>query len=217
MIITIDGPAGAGKSSAARALAVRLGFRFLDTGAMYRAVTFAAIQAGIRLTDAAAFESLARDIDLEVTDDQVLLDGHEVTDVIRTFDITCATRYAADHPGVRARLVELQRQAVESQDMVTEGRDQGTVVFPTAEVKVFLTASEQVRAKRRHQDLLARGENLSIEEVLEKQQARDYRDTHRKVGRLVPAADAIELLTDGMSPGEVVDRLQEIVQAQRNS
>ncbi|MGI9457593.1 MAG: (d)CMP kinase [Aeoliella sp.] len=215
MIVTIDGPAGAGKSSAARALARQLGFRFLDTGAMYRAVTFVAIKAGVPLEDADALETVARDLELEITDDRVLVADEDVTEAIRAFDITTATRYAADHPGVRARLVDLQREAARGQDVVTEGRDQGTVVFPDAECKIFLTASERVRAERRYQDLLQRGETLSFDEVLEKQQARDHRDTNREVGALIRARDAVDLNTDGMSPEEVVDRLYEIVQAKR--
>lgn len=211
MIVTIDGPAGAGKSSAARALAERLGFRFLDTGAMYRAVTHAAIEQGISLTDESALEKVASELDIALTDHRVLVNGRDVTDAIRTFDITTVTKHAADNPGVRSRLVELQRQAAEARDIVTEGRDQGTVVFPNAECKIFLTASERVRAERRYQDLTARGENMTFDEVLAKQQLRDEGDVIRKVGGLVKARDAVELTTDGMSPEEVVDRLHEIV------
>lgn len=211
MIVTIDGPAGAGKSSAARSLAERLGFRFLDTGAMYRAVTHAAIEQQIPLTDTSALEAVARGLDIELTDHRVLVNGKDVTDQIRTFEITTVTKHAADHPGVRDRLVELQRQAAESQDIVTEGRDQGTVAFPDAECKIFLTASERVRAERRHQDLTARGETLTLDEVLAKQHARDEGDVARKVGGLIKADDAVELSTDGMSPDEVVDRLHAIV------
>lgn len=211
MIVTIDGPAGAGKSSAARALARRLGFHFLDTGAMYRAVTYAALERGVSLEDAAALDSVTRDIDIRLTDDAVLVDGQEVTQKIRTFAITSATRYAADHPGVRARLVELQRAAAAGQNVVTEGRDQGSVVFPDAECKIFLTASERVRAERRYTDLHARGEAVSLDEVLENQRVRDHRDATREVGALIKADDAMELNTDGMAPEEVVDRLYEMV------
>lgn len=215
MIVTIDGPAGAGKSSAARQLAKRLGFHFLDTGAMYRAVVYTAIERGIDLTDADALEQVASSIDIQLTDDSVLVDGQDVTRAIRTQAITTATRYAADHPGIRARLVELQRAAAEGQDFVTEGRDQGSIVFPNAECKVFLTASERVRAERRYHDLISRGEDLTFDEVLEKQQQRDERDATRPVGALIQADDAVVLVTDGMSAEEVVDRLHEIVMQHR--
>ncbi|WP_425400864.1 (d)CMP kinase [Aeoliella sp.] len=215
MIVTIDGPAGAGKSSAARQLAKRLGFHFLDTGAMYRAVVYTAIERGIDLTDADALEQVAASIDIQLTDDSVLVDGQDVTRAIRTQAITTATRYAADHPGIRARLVELQRAAAEGQDFVTEGRDQGSIVFPNAECKVFLTASERVRAERRYHDLISRGEDLTFDDVLEKQQQRDERDATRPVGALIQADDAVVLVTDGMSAEEVVDRLHDIVMQHR--
>jgi len=179
---------------------------------MYRAVTHAAMKQGVALTDSDALEAVARGLDIVLTDSRVLVNGKDVTDEIRSFEITTVTKHAADHPGVRDRLVELQRQAADSQDIVTEGRDQGTVVFPHAECKIFLTASERVRAERRHQDLAARGEKLSLDEVLAKQHARDEGDISRKVGGLVKAADAVELSTDGMSPDEVVDRLHTIVE-----
>ncbi len=211
MIVTIDGPAGAGKSSVARALARRLGFRFLDTGAMYRAVALAAVKRALPWEEPAALAQLANEINMLVTEDHVLLDGQDVTTAIRTVEITQVTHYAADNPGVRARLVALQRQAAGQGDFVTEGRDQGTVVFPQAEVKIFLTASPGERARRRLQDLQARGEARSLEEVLAQQNVRDARDASRSVGPLVPAVDAIEVITDGLSPEQVVDRLEAVV------
>jgi cytidylate kinase len=211
MIVTIDGPAGAGKSSAARGLARRLGFRFLDTGAMYRAVTLAAREQGVDLADAQQLANLAGRIHVELNGDRVLLDGRDVTQAIRKFDITAATHYAADNPGVRAQLVVWQRAAAAGADVVTEGRDQGTVVFPDAEVKIFLTADERERAERRHRDLVARGENIPFDEVLTNQQLRDKRDATRSVGALVKARDAIVVSTDGMAPDDVVDRLEQIV------
>ncbi len=213
MIITIDGPAGAGKSSAARTLATRLGFRFLDTGAMYRAVALAALDRNLGWDDPEALAQLAAELSIEVSEEQVLLDGCDVTDQIRTFEITSLTHYAADNPGVRHVLVELQRRAVAGLDVVTEGRDQGTVVFPQAECKVFLTASDEQRAQRRFEDLVARGEKVTFEEVLAKQQRRDMRDRSREVGPLVQAADATEVVTDGMSPKEVVDALEALAQS----
>lgn len=212
MIVTIDGPAGAGKSSAARELARRLGFRFLDTGSMYRAVTWAALQAGVPLDDDDALEAVARQIEIVLKEDRVFVDGQDVTTAIRTFEITSSTRFAADHPGVRAHLVQLQRQTAQGGDFVAEGRDQGTDVFPDAECKFYLTASDELRAQRRFQDLLQRGEQVTFEEVFAKQQDRDLRDATRHVGSLRKADDAIEVVTDGLSAEEVVDRLLQFVQ-----
>jgi cytidylate kinase len=215
MIVTIDGPAGAGKSSAARGLARRLGFRFLDTGAMYRAVTLAAKERGLNLADPEQLNELVRKIRVELAGDRVLLDGRDVTDAIRKFDIAAATHYAADNPVVRAQLVLWQRAAAEGADVVTEGRDQGTVVFPHAECKIFLTADEQERARRRHRDLQERGEDIPFGEVLANQQLRDQRDASRPVGALVKADDAIEVFTDGLSQDEVIARLERIVRSKQ--
>lgn len=215
MVVTIDGPAGAGKSSAARELAHRLGFRFLDTGSMYRAVTLAAIEAGVDLADSEALQRVASEIDLTLQGDRVLLGGRDVTRKIRTLEITTATRHAADCPEVRRRLVDQQRKLADGVDVVTEGRDQSTVVFPDAECKVFLTASEGVRAERRYLDLVARGEHVTRDEVLSKQQVRDAGDSSRAVGALVKADDAIEFSTDGLTREQVVDRLMELVTERR--
>jgi CMP/dCMP kinase len=215
MIVTIDGPAGAGKSSAARSLARRLGFRFLDTGAMYRAVTLAARQRQIELADADAVAELARHLRVELPADRVLIDGQDVTEAIRKFDITTAIHHAADNPGVRAQLVLWQRAAAEGDNVVTEGRDQGTVVFPQAECKIFLVADENERARRRFEDLAARGENVSFEEVLANQRLRDQRDASRSVGALRKADDAVEVSTDGLSPQDVVEKLEAIVRARQ--
>lgn len=217
MIVVIDGPAGAGKSSAARALARRLGFRFLDTGAMYRAVVLSALRQNIELADAAALAAVARTLQIELTGDRVLLSGEDVTSAIRTADITALTHYAADNPAVREHLVKLQRLAAGQHNVVSEGRDQGTVVFPQAECKFFVTASPAERARRRMQDLEARGERLGFDEVLAAQELRDTRDRTRAVGPLIPAADALEILTDGLSPEEVVARLESIVRAKMAS
>jgi cytidylate kinase len=215
MIVTIDGPAGAGKSSAARGLARRLGFRFLDTGAMYRAVTLAARERGLDLADSVKLADLVRQVRVELAGDRVLLDGRDVTDAIRRFEIAAATQYAADNPAVRSQLVLWQRSAATGADVVTEGRDQGTVVFPHAECKIFLTADEVERARRRHGDLLARGEDIPFDEVLANQRMRDQRDASRAVGALVKADDAIEFSTDGLSPDEVITRLEEIVRSKQ--
>lgn len=211
MIVAIDGPAGAGKSSAARSLAKRLGFRFLDTGAMYRAVALAAVRRSLDWEDPEALADLARQLQIEVGDDRVFLDGEDVTEAIRTLAITTVTHYAANNADVREHLVWLQRRAAGNDNIVTEGRDQGTVVFPRAECKIFLTASPAERARRRLQDLQRRGEKLTFEEVLAKQNERDERDITREVGPLMPSRDAIEVRTDGLDANQVVDRLEALV------
>lgn len=211
MIITIDGPAGAGKSLAARRLAKRLGYRFLDTGAMYRAVTLAALRQGIDWRDTGALAKIAATIDIQLTDDQVHLDGEDVTKAIRTFEVTSLTQHAADNLAVRKRLTELQQAFAREKDIVTEGRDQATEVFPEAECKIFLTASDEVRAQRRYEDLRKRGEQVTYAEVLEKQVQRDSRDLERECGGLRKAPDSIEFNTDGLSAEEVVDRLESLV------
>lgn len=215
MIVTIDGPAGAGKSCAAKTLADRLGFRFLDTGAMYRSVTLAAMEQGTDLQDSEALARIAGEIDLKLDGQQVWIGDRDITSDIRTFEITTQTHHAASCPEVRAQLVDWQRRLADHHNVVTEGRDQSTVVFPNAECKIFLTASEEVRAERRYLDLVGRGEAVTREEVLAKQQERDERDCSRAVGPLKKATDAIEVSTDGLSPSEVVDRLLQLVEARR--
>ena len=210
MIITIDGPAGAGKSTVARALARRLGFRFLDTGAMYRAVALAALRRGLDWDAPDDLARLARKLDIRTLAQRILLDGEDVTEAVRTSDVTAVTRYAADNPRVREFLVELQRKLAGDDDVVTEGRDQGTVAFPRAECKIFLTASPAERARRRLLDLQSQGEPVTLEQVLAAQERRDREDATRAVGPLAPAADAVTVCTDGMTLEEVVERLEKI-------
>jgi CMP/dCMP kinase len=211
MIITIDGPAGAGKSSVARALARRLGFRFLDTGAMYRAVALAGMRRGIDWDWPAELARIAREVEIRVDGERICLDGEDVSEAIRTTDVTAVTRYAADNPQVREHLVALQRAVAGQQNIVTEGRDQGTVVFPQAECKIFLTASAQERARRRLGDLQSQGEPATFEQVLAAQERRDREDATRAVGPLLPAADAVQVCTDGMTLEQVVARLESLV------
>ena len=211
MIVTIDGPAGAGKSSVARALAGRLGFRFLDTGAMYRAVALAAMERRVAWSASDELAALSRQISLQFDGDRLLLDGRDVSDEIRDPSVAGVIHHVADHVGVREHLVELQRREAERGDLVTEGRDQGTVVFPAAECKVFLTATPEERARRRVAQDLAGGRIVQFDEVLQQIRERDRRDETRPVGRLVPAADAVHVLTDGLTQEQVVDRLQQLV------
>jgi CMP/dCMP kinase len=213
MIVAIDGPAGAGKSTVAKALARRLGFFHLDTGAMYRAVALAGLQQGVDWERPEQLAELARGLDLRMNGEDIYLDGRDVTAAVRTQEVTAATRYAASNPAVRSHLVLLQRAVAEGKDVVSEGRDQGTVVFPAARCKIFLTASPRERARRRLADLEQQGETASLDQILAEQQRRDEEDAARAVGPLRRAEDAIEVLTDGLTQDEVVARLEALVQS----
>ena len=210
MIITIDGPAGAGKSSAAKMLANRLGFQFLDTGAMYRAVTWAALQRNLLLSDQAALGELAAQLQIAFLGDTVLVNGRDVTEAIRTPAVTCKVVSIADTPSVRARLVRLQREIAKHGNYVCEGRDQGSVVFPQAICKFYLTASCHERAVRRVAQLRKAGQEAVLEEIIEQQDRRDQQDYNRPVGKLIKAEGAIEINTDHKTIGEVVDELETI-------
>jgi len=211
MIITIDGPAGSGKSTVAKALAWRLGFQYLDTGAMYRAVALAGMRQGIDWDRPELLAELCRKLHIRVVGPRIFLDDEDVTDEVRSSAVTAVTRYAANNPQVREQLVALQQSLAGQQNVVTEGRDQGTVAFPQAQCKFFVTATAEERARRRVIDLQQRGEQPIFEVVLADQQRRDQQDASRAVGPLKPAADAVEILTDGLTLDEVVDRLEQIV------
>jgi len=211
LIITLDGPAGAGKTSAARGLARRLGFRYLDTGAMYRVVTLAALEQGIDLNDEAAVAAVAASIEVRLEEDRVFSNGRDVTEAIRRTKVTLGSRPIAANAEVRRRLVELQREVARGGNLVTEGRDQGTVVFPDAECKFFVIADPAERARRRQAELRERGEQVSLETVLAQQEDRDRRDRQRAVGPLIPAADAIHVDTTRVPLEEVIDDLERIV------
>jgi len=201
MIVAIDGPAGAGKSSVARALAVRLGFRYLDTGAMYRALTWLALRRGIALDDVLALEVLARENPITFdAGDGVSIAGHDVTALIREPVIDSSVPIVARHADVREVMRERQRALAEQGDSVIEGRDIGVVVAPHADLKVWLIADPQVRAKRRH----AERDGISVDTLADEMRRRDERDaanTHR-------AEDAIEVDTTSLSLSEVIDRIE---------
>jgi len=206
-VVTIDGPAGAGKSTVARQLALRLGWRLLDTGAMYRAVTYAALRAGLDLSCEEAIEELVARLVVSLPPGRVLLGGEDVTESIRSVAVTRASGYIADSPSVRRRLMIWQRAFAEHEDVVAEGRDQGTLVFPDAFRKYYLTATDDERARRRVADHLARGEAVSFESVIEDQRARDCRDAARTIAPMKPATDATVVDSTGLSVADVVDRL----------
>jgi CMP/dCMP kinase len=205
MVIAIDGPAGAGKSTVARGVAAALGFTYLDSGAMYRSVALAALRAGTDLDDPAAMEELAGGIQVDLGDGRVGLDGRDVTREIRSPDVSAAASRVSVHPAVREAMVARQRALIANGDYVAEGRDIGTVVSPDAPLKVFLTASDAVRARRRAADT---GED--VDAVLAAQAARDERDRGREHGALRAASDSVEIDTTGLDVGEVVDRVVQL-------
>jgi CMP/dCMP kinase len=202
MLIAIDGPAGAGKSTVARGVARALGFTYLDSGAMYRSVALAALRSGTDLDDPAGLGELARGLEIEIGDGSVTLDGRDVTEEIRAPDVSAAASRVSVHAAVREAMVAQQRALIERGDYVAEGRDIGTVVSPEAPLKVFLTASDAVRARRRAADT---GEDVGA--VLAAQAARDARDRGREHGALQAASDSVEIDTTGLPVGEVVDRV----------
>lgn len=213
MIVTIDGPAGAGKSTVARALAQRLGFEFLDTGALYRMATLAALGAGAAPADARALESLLKSTRLDLRDGRALLDGRDVSGEIREPETTRKIQAYADSPVVRNAVTARTRELAEGRDVVAEGRDQGSVVFPDAQAKFFLTASPEVRARRRFEELAARGLASSFEEVLSDQRKRDREDASRAIGALLRPAGAIEVDSTDLELQDVVETMVRHVQA----
>jgi cytidylate kinase len=211
-VITIDGPAASGKSSVARLLAERLGASFLDTGAMYRAVTLAAIEVGVDMSDEEKLRGVldSRKFQFTVREGKmaVCIDGVDVTEQIRRQVVTANARYVASAAKLRQKLVEMQREfAAREKKIVTEGRDQGTVAFPDADVKFYLTADAAERAKRRQIELRAKGSSENLEQIQKAIEERDKSDEDRAVGPLRAAEDAIVVDTTDLSIGEVVEKL----------
>ncbi|MCW3054632.1 MAG: cytidylate kinase [Chthonomonadales bacterium] len=215
IIIAIDGPAGAGKSTVARQVAAALGYTYLDTGAMYRSVAWKALRSEADHTREEAMEEVARNLDIRFTPltsdglQQVFADDDEVTADIRTPEVSDLTSRISAFPAVRRIVVEQQRRMGETAErgVVLEGRDIGTVVFPNAHLKIFLTASPEERARRRVKDLRGRGIEADYAQTLADQIARDTRDTHRNDSPLAAALDAVALSTDGLTIPEVVERI----------
>ena len=219
-IVAIDGPAGAGKSTVTRRLAHKLDLLYLDTGAMYRAVTWLAMETGIAIDDEDAIASLITDVDLKLTSPNgadlptvVHVNGQEVTNAIRTPEVTANVSAIAAQAAVREKLVEMQQQWGEKGGLIAEGRDIGTNVFPNAELKIFLTASAAERARRRWQDLQNQGrDDIKIEQLERDIQQRDEKDSNRAIAPLKKADDAIELVTDNLSIDEVIQKIVDLYQ-----
>ena len=215
--IAIDGPSGAGKSTVSKAVAKKMGYIYVDTGAMYRAAALGCICGEIDINknpDKASEMVSYMDIDIKYSDDGsqlIFLDKENVTDFIRTPEVSIGASDISKIPEVRLKLVDIQRKLGETNNVIMDGRDIGTFVFPDADVKIFLTASPEERARRRHKELIEKGQDVTFEEVLEDMRYRDKNDSTRAFAPLVPAEDSIMLETDGMNFEESVSKVLEII------
>lgn len=214
--VAIDGPAGAGKSTIARAAAKELGFIYVDTGALYRSIGLNAIRKGVDLTDAKAIEASLAGLKVELSFDAqgaqiVLLNDKDVSSFIRTPEVSMSASKVSAVPAVRAFLLDLQRNMAKTQSVIMDGRDIGTVVLPNAEVKIFLTASPEIRAKRRFDELVEKGEDVKYEDVLADVIQRDYNDSHREIAPLKPAEDSKLADTSGLTLEESIQLIINII------
>lgn len=214
MNIAIDGPAGAGKSTIAKRLAKKLGFIYVDTGAMYRAMAYYFLQHNIDAKDEKAIAAACPDVDVTITyengEQQVLLNGENVNGVIRNEEVGNMASSTSGYPVVRKKLVELQRQLAKSADVIMDGRDIGTCVLPDAQVKIYLTASSATRAKRRYDELTEKGVSCDLAEIEKDIIDRDYRDMHRETSPLRQAEDAVLVDSSEMNIDEVVDAIYQV-------
>ena len=214
MNIAIDGPAGAGKSTIAKRLAKKLGFIYVDTGAMYRAMAYYFLQHNIDAKDEKAIAAACPDVDVTITyengEQQVLLNGENVNGVIRNEEVGNMASSTSVYPVVRKKLVELQRQLAKSSDFIMDGRDIGTCVLPDAQVKIYLTASSATRAKRRYDELTEKGVSCDLAEIEKDIIDRDYRDMHRETSPLRQAEDAVLVDSSEMNIDEVVDAIYQV-------
>ena len=214
--IAIDGPAGAGKSTIAKRLAAELGYHYVDTGAIYRTVAYFMDLLGVSPKDVDGVERYIDELTIEIEYDEegrqhMIMNGMDVTDDIRTQDISQKASLISAHAVVREVLLDMQRDIAKEYDVIMDGRDIGTVVLPKATVKIFLTASPEVRAKRRYDELIAKGQKAKLETILKEIQQRDYQDTHREIAPLKLARDSVKVDTSDMDIDQVVAHIREIV------
>ena len=218
IVIAIDGPIGAGKSTIAKLVAQRLGYLYVDTGAMYRAVALKALRFGMDIRDPILMENLAQATDIQLRSQsdgnlRVILDGEDVTEAIRTPEVSEASSVVSAHKGVREVLSMRQKEMAKPGGVVMEGRDIQTVIAPDAEIKIFLTATQEERARRRWLELRQKGIEVSYEQVLREIRERDERDSKRPIAPLKKAPDAIEIDTTEMTPDEVTDKIVKIAES----
>ena len=209
--IAIDGPAGAGKSTAAKLAAKELGFIYVDTGAMYRTIALYLLRSGTDIEEEAALQAALEDIDVRISYEQgvqhMILNGEDVSGLIRTPEVSDMASRSSARPAVRKKLLDLQRQLAAREDVLMDGRDIGTAILPEADLKIFLTASVAERARRRFLEMKEKGEECSEEEIRREIEERDYRDMHREISPLVQAEDAVLLDTSDMTLEQVVERI----------
>ncbi len=219
LIIAIDGPAGAGKSTLARRVALRLGAVYIDTGAMYRAVALWAMRSGIPLDDSHRLEALAKNASIEFIagDDRLLLNGEDVTEAIRTLEVASAASEVAAVAGVRRQMVEMQREIAANSSVVMEGRDIGTVVFPDADVKIFLDATSEIRAQRRAEELGEKKIPFDLDRLRQQIEERDARDRNRTASPLLQAQDATYLDSSKLTPIEAEEAILKIIRAKTSN
>ncbi|MBU3735394.1 MAG: (d)CMP kinase [Methylobacterium sp.] len=203
-VIAIDGPSASGKGTVAQRVAEKLGYHYLDSGALYRIVALAGLNAGIAWQDAAGLARLAASLDIRFDGGRIFLDGHDVSEAVRSEQMSRGASEVAVHPAVRSALFDLQRSFRKAPGLVADGRDMGSVVFPEAATKVFLTASAEVRAERRYKQLIAKGIDANLAEILQDLQSRDARDRQRPVAPLQQCADATLLDTDPLTIEQAV-------------
>lgn len=218
--VAIDGPAGAGKSTVARGAAKKLGYIYVDTGALYRTVALAATRNGV-LESAEKAEQMLKDITVDLAFDDagaqcVYLNGEDVSSLIRTPEISMAASNVSKIPAVRAFLLGLQRDIAAKNNVIMDGRDIATVVLPDAQVKIFLTASPECRAERRYKELLEKGENVKYDDVLADVNARDYQDSHREIAPLKPAEDSVIADTSGKSLPQSIEMIISVIKEKTN-
>ena len=214
--IAIDGPAGAGKSTIAKRLAKELGYYYVDTGAIYRTVAYFLDLLGVSPKDVDGVERYIDELTINIEYDEdgkqhMLMNGMDVTDEIRTQDISQKASLVSAHAIVREMLLDMQRDVAKAHNVIMDGRDIGTVVLPKADVKIFLTATAEVRAKRRYDELIAKGQDVNLEQVLKDIQQRDYQDTHREIAPLKMARDSIKLDTSELDIEGVLEAMQTII------
>lgn len=209
--IAVDGPSGAGKSTIAKAVAAKLNIEYIDTGAMYRAIGYKVANSGVSVDDTKAIEDLIATTDIDLIEGRIMLDGSDVSDKIRTPEISMMASKCSAIPAVREKLVEIQREMGRRKSVIMDGRDIGTNVLKNAEYKIYLTASAEERAQRRYKELVEKGENQTYEEVLEDIIQRDHNDMTRELNPLRKADDAIEIDSTGMNIDQVVAEMLRVV------